>query len=445
MSKPAVIIAGTQSGSGKTTITIGIMAALANWGLKVQPFKCGPDFIDPTLHQLVTGQNSRNLDPWMTGPEFCQQTFAQHSAKADISVVEGVMGMFDGDESSSASLAKLLNIPVILVVDVSASAESVAAIVHGFESFDSEVEVMGVILNKIASANHLEIIETAIEKQCQTKILGHLPRSLNFKIPERHLGLHMGDETPLTPASIAELAKTITEFVDIDQLLTIDNKSSVEPVTFKITNPQVRIAVAQDQAFCFYYQDNLDILTRAGAEIVPFSPLADSKLPDDIDAVYLGGGYPELFARKLSTNQDMRHQLKSWAEYGGPVYAECGGFMYLTKEIKDQEGTKHPMVGIYPVAAEMKTSRATLGYQEITLNSESFFGAAGTIMRGHEFHYSDIEEMPEDIPRIYDINETHPEGYQYKNVLGGYLHLHFGFNPKAITTMIANIKEISRD
>ena len=450
----AIIIAGTQSGAGKTTVTLGIMAALVRMGKKVQPFKCGPDFIDPSLHQLVTGIESRNLDLWMAGEAFTLQTFARHCGNADIAVIEGVMGMYDGGESSSAALAEHLHVPVILVLDVQSQAESAAAVLNGFENLSPATSLKGVILNRVASPRHLQLVTDAIRKYCQAKILGYVPRNVKFQIPERHLGLHMGDENPLRSDAIHELAETIQKYVDLEGLLEMATIAESTPVEQIIqVAPVVRIAVARDKAFCFYYEDNLDLLRQAGAELVFFSPLDDKGLPANINGIYLGGGYPELYAEQLSSNRGLLSEIKEWAEDNGIIYAECGGFMYLTQGIIDLNDQFHTMADIFPFQTQMQQSRASLGYRQIILKKDSLFGSAGTVMRGHEFHYSTIVHaperddinFPEDIHKIYTVNNNAgsgcgTEGYCYKNVLGGYLHLHFGFNLQTVETLVEKLQ-----
>jgi cobyrinic acid a,c-diamide synthase len=438
----AIIVAGTSSGSGKTTVTLGIMAALARMGKKVQPFKCGPDFIDPSLHKLVTGTESRNLDMWMAGEPFTRQTFSRHVAHADIGVIEGVMGMFDGGDSSSAFLSEKLQVPVILVLDVRSQAESAAAVVKGFEMLNPNAHLKGVILNRVASPRHLQLVTDAIKEHCQAEILGHLPRNVVFKMPERHLGLHMGAEEPISQGAIDELAETIAEHVDLERLLAIAKVAeSVEVPALELQKSSVRIAVAQDRAFCFYYEDNLDLLRDAGAELVFFSPLDDGHLPADIDGIYFGGGYPELHAGKLSQNRSMLTEVKAWGENDGVIYAECGGFMYLCRGIVDQNGAFFQMADLFPVTVRMQNKRASLGYREVTLKEDGLLGAAGTVLRGHEFHYSVIEDGKEDLTTVYNVtnNSQTPcgeEGYCLKNVLGGYMHLHFGFNPQVVRTFV---------
>lgn len=441
---PACIISGTSSGSGKTTVTLGLMAAFKERGLRVQPYKCGPDFIDPGLHELVTGVKSRNLDLWMSGEEHTRKCFRQNLMDADIALIEGVMGMFDGGLSSSGELSRTLGISNILVLDVRSMADSAAAIVKGFETFSEGAEVKGVILNNIASERHLQLVTDAISNNCNAQILGHLPRNLDFSIPSRHLGLLTGDEAPISEEMVALLAKTISDHIDLDQVLSLCSTFSpvTQPqVTETISDSPCRIAVARDKAFCFYYEDNFDILRERGAELVFFSPLHDKELPENIHGIYLGGGYPELYAKELSVNSGMLSSLRSWIESDGAVYAECGGFMYLTKGIIDHDQNKHHLVGAFPVMSVMQTKRASLGYREVTTRQVSCFGPADTVLRGHEFHYSNIEEMDASIPRIYQVNNGAQEGYNYRRVLGGYMHLHFGFSPEVATAFINYCRE----
>jgi cobyrinic acid a,c-diamide synthase len=429
---PSFILSGTSSGSGKTTAALGLMAAFRLKGLAVQPFKCGPDFIDPGLHQLVTGTVSRNLDLWMCGEEFTRSSFYHNSKSADISIVEGVMGMFDGGLSSSGSLSATLDIPGILVLDVRSMAESAAAIVKGFETIRPEAAPRGVILNRIAGDRHRQLVSDAIREHCRTEVLGYLPRSLEFIIPSRHLGLLTGDEAPLSPRAVRLLADTVAECIDLDRILSLcKNVPAMDKEHLPVpAGTPCRIGVARDKAFCFYYEDNFDVLRAAGAELVFFSPLTDARLPDNLDGIYLGGGYPELYARQLHDNRAMRTAIAEWIDNDGPVYAECGGFMYLTEGIVDHDGSFRRMVGIFPVKARMQEKRASLGYREVRTERPCCFGPAGTILRGHEFHYSSIDRMPEHIARIYAVNNGAREGYAYRKVLGGYMHLHFGFSPE---------------
>lgn len=444
--KPAFLIAGTHSGCGKTTVTLGVMAALQKKGLAVQPFKCGPDFIDPTLHRLVTGKVSRNLDLWMSGEDFVQSCFVNHAQKGDVAVIEGVMGLFDGSGSSSASLAKVLGLPVVLVVDARSTAESMAAVVKGFESLDPAVNLAGVILNRVGSDRHLELLTGAIREHCRTEILGYLPRAMEFSIPDRHLGLHMGDDDPISQEALDKLAVAVTEHIDLDRLGNLTTGDGGDWSSFGdrsggakvdiLPGDKVRIGVARDRAFCFYYEDNLDLLVQAGAEIVEFSPLTDHALPENLQGIYLGGGYPELYADQLSANSGMCKSVHAWATGGKPMYAECGGFMYLTEGITDTAGKFYPLAGVYPVKARMKKGRVALGYRQAELMDDSMLGLQNTNLRGHEFHYSEIDEMPESVVRNYVLADGRHEGYRIKNTLGSYLHLHFGFNPQGAESFV---------
>lgn len=451
MSSPtgqALMITGTHSGCGKTTVTLGLLAALKRRGCKVAPFKCGPDFIDPTLHRLVTGRVSRNLDPWMTGPEWTHRTFAEHCRPGEVAVIEGVMGMFDGGESSAAALARLLAVPVVLVLDVKAAAESMAAVLKGFETIDPAAAPAAVILNRVGSARHLELLRRAIKQHCRAEIIGHLPRELDFTIPHRHLGLHMGEEGPLAPEALDKLAAAVEQHLDLDRLLVLAGKGEMgqmgqmgsdticHPTPFTFSTP-TRLGVARDAAFCFYYQDNLELLQAAGAELVFFSPMADHKLPPDLNGLYLGGGYPELYAGQLAANRPMLTAIGEWADQGGVIYAECGGFIYLCRGIEDQAGVFHPLAGVFPVRAKMENRLAALGYREVTLRRDGLFGPAGTRLRGHEFHYSRIEPMPEDVEKIFAAANGTGTGYRQRGVVAGYTHLHFGSHPEAAQALVA--------
>src|SRR5512146_2938521 len=353
-----IIIAGTHSGCGKTTVTLGILAALRKKGLTVQPFKAGPDFIDSGLHRLVSERPSRNLDQWMCGPEFVADCFARHAAGADVAVVEGVMGMYDGD-CSTAGLAALLRVPLILVVDASGMAESAGAVVRGFTEFgvrssefggkNEKVNFGGVIFNRVASEYHYKRLKDSVR---DVPVLGYLPREIDFEIPHRHLGLSIAEENPLAPDALERLADTVIRHVDIDEVIRKVEPSGARNYRGEIgvrkDTGRFRLAVAYDKAFSFYYEDNLDMLRDAGGEIIRFSPLADSVLPAGVDAVYIGGGYPELHAEALSRNVSLLGSVREWAGAGKPLYAECGGLMYLSKGIRDFENRFFSMVGVFP-------------------------------------------------------------------------------------------------
>uniref|UniRef100_UPI0040574AAC cobyrinate a,c-diamide synthase n=1 Tax=Candidatus Electronema sp. TaxID=2698783 RepID=UPI0040574AAC len=432
MPPPSLLVAGTHSGCGKTTVTLGIMAALRQRGLTVQPFKCGPDFIDPSLHLAVTGRASRNLDIRMCGSDWVRQCFARHADGAAISVIEGVMGLFDGDSGSAAELAALLGVPVLLVLDVRSMAESAAAVLRGFECLDPRVRLSGVIFNQVGSAKHLQLVSEAVRRHCRAEIIGALPRESGISLPSRHLGLHMGAEADINRQQLVSL---IEQHLDLDRLIQLAGEAQVPivPPTAPLMEPvgTVRLGVARDEAFCFYYQDNLDLLTAAGAELVFFSPLHDKTLPENIDGLYFGGGYPELHAAQLAANQPMREQVLAFSCAGRPVYAECGGFMYLCEALADSEGGRHDMAGVFPVTARMGQRLRRLGYRTAELCEDSLLGPAGGVLHGHEFHYSDIDPMPEQVRRVYTLDDGRAEGYLLNRTLAGYVHLHWGGSPEA--------------
>ena len=439
------VVAAPHSGSGKTTVTLGIMAALSRRGLRVAPFKVGPDFIDPGYHRLVTGVPSVNLDGWMCPAGFVRDTFARHAADGDVAVIEGVMGLFDGidgvsESGSTAEVAKLLAAPVLLVVDARSQARSAAALVHGFAGFDAGVKVAGVVFNNVASANHERVLREALAAYLpEIPVLGCLPRDAALAIPSRHLGLTTAEENPLSAAFLDHLVTVVEQHLDLDALLApgqeglpgaAGEKEAVPP-SVAVPDP-VRIAVARDAAFCFAYPDNLRLLEEAGAEIRFFSPLADEGLPAGTDGIYLPGGYPELFAAQLAGNGAMKGAILRAVEGDMPVYAECGGFIYLTEGVQS-EGDLHPFVGVFPVRTRMLPRRKALGYREVLFTGDGPIGPAGTAARGHEFHYSEMEEMPGEIERLYRVNrkgvELGCEGYRRRNCLASYIHLHFGSSP----------------
>jgi cobyrinic acid a,c-diamide synthase len=428
---PRLVIAGTQSGVGKTTIATALMAAYARRGLRVQPFKIGPDFIDPGFHQVACGRVSRNLDGWMLSRDANLEIFARASADADLAIVEGVMGLFDGrgasaEEGSTAQMAKWLEAPVLLVVDASAMARSAAALVHGFETFDSGLDLAGVLFNRIGGARHADLLRDSVGTYCRSTPSGFLPRSEKIAIPSRHLGLTMASEA-LTAECLAEMAAWVENHIDLDALIALVRRRSpaltaspAEPA--RASKPKVRIGVAHDYAFCFYYQDNLDLLTRSGAELVEFSPMRDRELPADLGGLYLGGGYPELHAAQLSENRSMIEAICRFAHAGAPVYAECGGFMYLTEAIVESDGREHSMAGLFPTRARMQSRLAALGYVQPEPAGDVLWLRTGDPLRGHQFRYSAMDPMPAGVCRVY---RSPAEGYQTHSVLGSYIHLHF--------------------
>jgi|DewCreStandDraft_5_1066085.scaffolds.fasta_scaffold02432_2 cobyrinic acid a,c-diamide synthase len=442
LSTPRLVIAAPHSGSGKSTIASGLMAALAQTHT-VQGFKVGPDYIDPGYHTLAAGRVSRNLDAWMTPHDEVRRIFARAAQDADIAIIEGVMGLFDGvdgcsEAGSTAEVAKLLDAPVLLVIDVGKMARSAGAIALGCAMFEPRLRLAGVICNTVASENHARWVTQAIEG-VGLPVLGCLPRMPALKTPERHLGLHMAMErVEAATAFLRSAADAVRQHIDLGRLWEIAREAPAltipEEPTHDASSHRVRIAVARDAAFCFYYEDNFDHLRAAGAELLFFSPLHDAALPEGVHGLYLGGGYPELYAEQLAANRSMMHSLRSAIDAGLPTYAECGGLMALTQSITDQEGRAHPMLGVAPGRAVM-AGRLTLGYREVTAVRDSLLLRAGESVRGHEFHYSDWIERPDDPPAAYAIQTRKAEGVRLEgfaqgNVLASYVHLHFGAMPQ---------------
>lgn len=455
---PGIVIAGTHSGCGKTTVTLGIIAALRKRGLTVQSFKAGPDFIDSGLHRIITNRPSRNLDLWICGEDYVRECFNKHSADVDISVVEGVMGLYDG-ELSTARLAGILSIPIILVVDAFGMAESAGAIVKGFKEYSAVVrehdglnynpDIIGVIFNRVASERHYKRLKESVR---DIKVFGFLPRDVDFEIPQRHLGLMVAEEEPIARENIDRLADAVLKYVDIDAIIRQTSRPAEKTsalLRYSTRGKALRIAVAYDRAFCFYYEDNLDMLKEGGAEIIRFSPLSDETIPE-VDALYIGGGYPELYAERLSKNRAMLKAIYDWADSGRPVYAECGGLMYLSQGIHDHDGNFFKMAGVLPFETAMRRKRFHLGYREVELRDDCILGRAGDVLRGHEFHYSEIKTsdsspQPSTLTTCYSLFDNtgqylQGEGYRIKNTLASYIHIHFGSNPAIAGNFINFLK-----
>jgi cobyrinic acid a,c-diamide synthase len=452
-----MLISGTASGVGKTTVSLAIMAGLRRRGLTVQPLKCGPDFLDTSHHTRICGRTARNLDTWMLSVEANRSVLQNCVRGADIIVAEGMMGLFDGKSGSSeigstAEIAKLLQLPVVLVVDASKSARSVAAVVLGFEKFDSDLRLAGVILNRVAGERHFEMLREAIESSCTTKILGWLPTEPIIRIPERHLGLHgatelAADDTRSMTDALAALAE---KHLDIESLLKLEcrlDMTNSVPTRHALSNSGtdiVRIGVPSDPAFSFYYEDNLDMLREQGAEIVRFSPMNDTSLPAGLNALYLGGGYPELHAKQLSGNRQMLETVRAFVSLGKPVYAECGGMLYLAESLR-VGGENYPMAGVLPLTVEMTEKLAKFGYTTVEFTEDCLLGRKGTVVRGHSFHYSRLVSHGE-VGKSYHVQyslsgKEELEGFRRGNVLASYIHLHFRANPSVAENFVATIRQ----
>ena len=450
MQFPRLVIAGTHSGVGKTTVTLAILAALKQRGRRVQAFKAGPDFIDPGHHSMVTGRPSRNLDGWMLGEDVNRRIFAGVAADADLSIIEGMMGLFDGsspvnDVGSTAELAKQVSAPVLLVIDASAMARSVAAMASGYAGFDSSLRVAGVLFNRVSGEGHYRLLKEAMEAESDLAVLGYFKPDSALTIIDRHLGLVTAIEQGSNKL-YEKLARAAEDTIDVDRIEALAASAGPFPATAQTVasrsiKRKVRVGVAYDPAFCFYYQDNLDLLEAEGAELVRFSPMNDQVLPP-ADLLYLGGGYPELYGEQLSGNAVMRKAILDFARGPGVIYAECGGMMYLTQAIRDFEGHPHSMVGLFPAVAVMAKASMTLGYRTVLSSRPSVLGQNGFTIRGHEFHYSRL--VPEG-PLEYACELTDAcglakgqDGLMADNVVAFYTHLHFASQPQVAKALCAS-------
>jgi cobyrinic acid a,c-diamide synthase len=446
----AIIIAGERSGVGKTTVTLALLAALKarSQSDQVQSFKVGPDYIDPMFHSYITGLPCRNLDPVLTSEDYVRSCFAKHSQNVAYSLIEGVMGLFDGatgkdDTASTAHIARLLNVPVVLILNCASTSRSIAAIAHGYRTFDPRIQIAGVVLNRVGSDRHLELLTQAIEP-LNLPILGVLRRQDNISIPDRHLGLIPTAEMSDLDGIIERLAHLGETCFDWEKLLPLMEKHHPQPISHGenrvgvahhflrergLGGEGIRIAIAQDSAFSFYYADNLDLFRELGAELIPWSPIRDHTLPENIQGLYFGGGFPEVFAAELSENKTARESVCKAIISGVPTYAECGGLMYLCDRIVDFEEKSFPMVNIFPTAAKMG-KRLTLGYRQAIALQDSPLVNKGDLVWGHEFHRSSLDEIS-DQPlyslRGYESYLQYPsEGWQKYQVHASYTHLHFG-------------------
>ena len=441
----ALVVAGTASGAGKTTVALAIIAALRSRGLTVQPFKCGPDFIDGGHLAAAASRPVRNLDTWMLDAEANREIFSR-SASCDVAVVEGMMGLFDGvtgssEEGSTAEMAKLLGLPVVLVVDAGNSARSIAAVIRGFETFDSELGFAGIVLNRVAGDAHFRMLELAIRQSSLVPVLGWLPVEADAAIPERHLGLHTAAE------GIGAGLSTLTRLgsrLHLEQVLNATvYKQGFATAPISTAEPKyrgVRVGVARDRAFSFYYEDNLDLLRENGALIVDFSPIKDSVLPENLHALYFGGGYPELYASELSQNGRLLQEIRDFAKANKPIYAECGGLMYLAEKLTVIEGHSYSMAGVLPVAIEMTKSLVHFGYVDVEFAHNCLLGKKGTHVRGHSFHCSRIVAH-DSLGCVYRVHYSlsgrrEQEGFVCGGVLGTYIHLHFRSNPALVSSFL---------
>jgi cobyrinic acid a,c-diamide synthase len=455
MKIPRVVIAGTHSGVGKTTLATGIMSVLTQRKRPVQGYKVGPDYIDPSFHSLAAGCPSRNLDRWLLG-EHLPSVFAR-TATDQWAVIEGVMGLFDGMSGtpgfgSTADVAKLLKAPVILVVDAINMSRSIAALVHGFCTFDPEVKIKGVILNRVKSKAQETLLREAMA-ELRIAILGAVPKEESLKLPERHLGLVPSQERKFQESFWEDLNRVITTYIDLDLLEQImlqaedfsepsnPAETNALPFSSKISSisSQPRLGIAKDEAFTFYYEDALEQVKEMGFELVPFSPLHDTALPENLEGIFLGGGFPELHLDELSKNHAFLLSLTEFARSGKGIYAECGGYMYLGEAITDFEGRRFSMASLIPMEAEMMHRLQGMGYRAGVLTRDNFLGPKGTTVHGHEFHYSRVQfkerRVEEDYSawKLFKAGEFFRlEGYACENIFGSYLHLNFAGHPELL-------------
>jgi len=447
------VVAGTATGVGKTTITAALVAALRRRGLAVQPFKCGPDYIDPAHHSVLAGRPSYNLDTWMMSRGTNLSIFRTAMHNADVAVVEGMMGLFDGvrgtsEEGSTAEIAKLLDLPVVLVADASNAARSIAALVKGFGDFDPQLRISGVILNGAAGPAHWNLLREAI---AGIEVLGSFPKLPEAELAERHLGLVTAGERTWSKEQVRTLADAAQAHIDFDRLLgggdvsqaTSANAPAVSDLGSR--DELVRIGIARDQAFSFYYESSLDALRAAGAELVTVSPLSDSSLPASLDGLYLGGGYPEIFAEQLAQNRPFLQSLKNFAASDRLIYAECAGLMYLAEELTTRDGRGHGMAGLLPLAIEMLDRLEGFGYTEVEVLEDCMVGTRGTRLRGHSFHYSRVTRTG-NLDHRYRTRQVltgceNREGYCTGNILASYVHLSFAASPGAASQFVRNCRQ----
>ena len=452
------MIAGPWSHCGKTSVTLSFLYTLAQAGYKVQPYKTGPDYLDGTYHRIACGTDSYNLDSWMSSSDFMKKHFLLSSRDCDIAIIEGAMGLFDGYEGSHSGscyeIAKILDVPVLLVIDCKGFSGSIAPIIFGYLSYKTDVNIIGVILNKVGSKNHLQYLREALNG-LSVKVFGHIFRNESIGLEHRHLGLVNADQS-MTRDKIRKISEIVRRNIDLDSLFTFQKKKSKihnEKSNDRFSNinkqKKARIAIAYDEAFHFYYKYNLELLEQAGADTIKFSPIHDRVLPENIQGIYLGGGYPEIFAEQLESNHDMIRNIQDFAECSGFIYAECGGLIYLGKTLEKQDKQFH-FCRIFSLEFKMLPRKKALGYVEIELIQDTILGNKEQVARGHEFHYSEIKNTSTETDQIFDFayeikarknskeNKKRQCGYTYKNVLASYVHLYFASNKSFAATFVNN-------
>jgi len=454
---PRLVIAGTASNVGKTILTAGLIAAFKARGLTVQSFKVGPDYIDAAYLAHVSGRPCRNLDSWMLGEGALRQVLAQGVLGVDLALVEGMLGLFDGrggnTDGSTADVARIIKAPVVLVIDVNDMTESAAAVALGFKTFAESPRIAGVLLNNVRSDSHRRRAEDAIWDIAKLPVLGALRAMPQLDIPQREHGLLPVTENKEWDRMIGVLSETIERDVDLDLLLRIANKAELVPLIPKKVfqgkpdaGRMVRLAVAYDDAFNFYYPENLELLEEHGAKVVPFSPLEDDHLPQDAAGIYLGGGFPEIFVEPLAKNRSMAESIQRAYRSGIPIYAECGGLMYLGRSLRTDSGAIERMAGVIPVDVEMDGEIHRFGYRQLLTLEDSILSSRGQFYRGHEFHWSRITGHNGDLKPAYQMQNAEGdvigyEGFVAPNLLASYVHLHFGQNPVLVDKFVQHCRE----
>ncbi|MBO5208284.1 MAG: cobyrinate a,c-diamide synthase [Lachnospiraceae bacterium] len=454
-----IMIAAPKSGSGKTTITCALLKSLKNRGEQVVSYKCGPDYIDPMFHEKVIGIPSKNLDTFFTGEDTTRELFLKNRTEKDFVVMEGVMGLFDGlggvrEEGSSYHLAKVTETPIVLVIDAKGMGRSVIPMIAGFLAYDKEHLIQGVILNKMTKS-YYEIIKPLIEVELSIRVLGYFPEQKDIHIESRHLGLVMPNELADIQKRLQVVSEELEKTVDVDAIKHIAELASeligthkeIREDSYFETNGSIRpvIAVAKDEAFCFYYEDNLLMLQEKGAEITYFSPLRDTKLPDNCDALLIGGGYPELYVNELSRNVRMHNAMKQAFDKRMPIVAECGGFMYLHDAIIDKDGVSHVMVGVIPATCSYKGRLVRFGYLEIK-EKQSHFLPEGELIKGHEFHYFDSTDNGEScVATKRATGREYPCVIEGENYWLGFPHLYYPSNPLFAESFVKKAEEYKNE
>ena len=456
MKFPRIVLAGTQSGVGKTTLSIGIMAALKKRGFSLQPYKVGPDYIDPSFHSFVTGNKSRNLDSWMLPEKEIQYLFGKNAMDKDLAIIEGVMGLYDGHGSqghqgSTAHVSKILRSPVILIINGSGMAASAAAQVLGYKLYDREVDIQGVIINQVSGEKHYQILKDAIERDVRIPCIGYMVKNSKVELKSRHLGLIPTVELDGLQSKIDQVAEMVEKTIDLDAIVEIASKA--EKIHYEGTHnlfrgSPVNLGVAMDEAFHFYYEDNLELLRELGANLIFFSPLRDAKLPENLQGLYIGGGFPEVFGEQLQGNKGMRESIHQAVREGLPTYAECGGLMYLTKAIFDLKGQRYEMVGVLETEAKMTEKLQRFGYIDIHIEKGTILSSQPYQTKAHEFHRSRVEENSGLVyayrvekHRNGELQDAWKCGLVKENVLAGYGHIHFYSNQSLAKDFVESCRQ----